>query len=69
MGVLDRDVSHIDSRAQVYGVRIIAVDLSPATIGVSFEADYNVYSGCKDMDIDDSQEGFVMESELRRVGV
>ena len=58
-GVLDLDVSHIDMRAQVYGVRITAVDLSAGSIGVSYEADYNVYNGCKDMDIDDSQDGFV----------
>lgn len=59
-GVLDLDVSHIDMRAQVYGVRITAVDLSSDSIGVSYEADYNVYNGCKDMDIDDSYEGFVL---------
>lgn len=58
-GVLDLDVSHIDGRAQVYGVRITAVDLGLDTIGVSYEVDYNIYNGCKDMDIDDSQEGFV----------
>ena len=58
-GVLDLDVSHIDRSAQVYGVRITAVDLSSASIGVSYEADYNVYNGCKDMNIDDSRDGFV----------
>jgi hypothetical protein len=57
--VLDLDVSHIDMRAQVFGVRIIAVDLSPDSIGVSYEADYSVYNGCKDMNIDDFHEGFV----------
>jgi hypothetical protein len=57
--VLDLDVSHIDMRAQVYGVRITDVDLSPDSIGVSYEVDYNVYNGCKDMDIDDFQDGFV----------
>ena len=58
-GVLDLDVSHIDMRAQVYGVRITAVDMSPDSIGVSYEADYNVYNGCKDQNVDDSQDGFV----------
>lgn len=57
--VLDLDVSHIDMRAQVYGVRITAVDLEPSTIGVSYEADYNVFHGCKDQRVDDSQDGFV----------
>ena len=54
---LDIDVSHIDQRAQVYGVRVTAVDMSESTIHVSYEADYNVYNGCKDMDIDDSIDG------------
>jgi hypothetical protein len=57
--VLDLDVSHIDRSAQVYGVRITAVDLSADSIVVSYEADYNVYNGCKDMNIDDSHDGFV----------
>ncbi len=60
LGVLDLDVSHVDIRAQVYGARIIDVDLSPDTIGVSYEVDYNVFNGCKDMNIDDCQEGFVV---------
>lgn len=58
-GALDLDVSHIDMRAQVYGVRITEVSIEGESIGVSYEADYNVYNGCKDMDIDDSQDGFV----------
>ena len=53
------DMSHVDSRAQAYGVRIIDVEIGPSTIGVSYEVDYNVFNGCKDMDIDDSEEGFV----------
>lgn len=57
--VLDLDVSHIDMRAQVYGVRITAVDLEASTIGVSYETDYNVFNGCKDQNIDDSHDGFV----------
>lgn len=52
---LDLDVSHIDQRAQVYGIRITAVDMTESTIDVSYEVDYNVYNGCKDMDIDDSE--------------
>lgn len=58
LGALDLDVSHIDMRAQVYGVRITAVDMNESTIGVSYEADYNIYHGCKDQDVDGSQEGF-----------
>jgi hypothetical protein len=58
-GALDLDVSHIDMRAQVYGVRITAVGLSPDSIGVSYKADYKVYNGCKDQNIDDSHDGFV----------
>lgn len=59
IGALDMDVSHVDPRAQAYGIRITDVDIGPATIGVSYEVDFNVFSGCKDMDIDDSEEGFV----------
>lgn len=58
-GALHIDVSHIDRRAEIYGVRITAVDMDAATIGVSYEIDYNVFNGCKDMDVDDSDEGFV----------
>lgn len=57
--VLDLDVSHIDMRAHVYGIRITGVEHDESTIGVSYEVDYSIYNGCKDMDIDDSQEGFV----------
>lgn len=57
--VLDLDVSHIDMRAQVYGVRITAVDLDATTISVSYDADYNVFNGCKDLAVDDSQDGVV----------
>lgn len=58
-GALDLDVSHIDMRAQVYRVRITDVTIDGEAIGVSYEADYNIYNGCKDMDVDDSEEGFV----------
>lgn len=58
-GALDLDVSHIDMRAQVYGVRITGVSMDGESIGVSYEADYSIYNGCKDMDVDDSEDGFV----------
>lgn len=58
-GALDLDVSHIDGRAEAYGVRITDVDIGENSIGVSFEVDYSIYNGCKDMDVDDSDEGFV----------
>lgn len=56
---LDFDVSHIDKRAEVYGTRITAVDMDEASIGVSYEVDYSIYNGCKDMNIDDSEGLFV----------
>lgn len=56
---LDLDVSHIDMRAQVYGIQITDVDMDEKSIGVTFEIEYNVYNGCKDMDIDDIEDGFV----------
>ena len=58
-GALDLDVSHIDMRAKAYGVRITDVSIDGEAIGVSYEVDYSVYNGCNDMDIDDSEEGFV----------
>ncbi len=57
--VLDLDVSHIDMRALVYGVRITDVSIDGVAIGVSYAVDYNIYNGCKDMDVDDSEDGFV----------
>ena len=56
---LDLDVSHIDGRAEVYGICITAVDFDEEKIGVSYEVDYSIYNGCKDMDVNDSQDGFV----------
>lgn len=56
---LDLDVSHIDQRAAVYGIRITDVDMDETSIGVSYEVDYSIYNGCKDMDIDDSEDLFV----------
>lgn len=56
---LDFDVSHINQRAEVYGIRITAVDMDETSIGVSYEVDYSIYNGCKDMDIDDSENVFV----------
>jgi hypothetical protein len=56
---LDLDVSHVDMRAEAYGVRIINVDLHENTISVHYEVDYSIYHGCKDMDNDDSEDRFV----------
>ena len=56
---LDLDVSHVDRRAEVDGVRITDVDMDGTSIGVSYEVDYSIYNGCKDMDIDDSEDQFV----------
>lgn len=56
---LDLDVSHIDVRAEPYGVRITDVDIGESSIGVSFEVDYTIFNGCKNMNVDDSDEGFV----------
>lgn len=56
---LDLDASHIDPRADVYGIRITAVDMDENSIGVSYEVDYLIYNGCKDMDVDDSIDQFV----------
>jgi hypothetical protein len=53
---LDLDVSHIDQRAQLYGIRITDVDMTETTLVVTYEVDYNVYNGCKNMDIDDAEE-------------
>ena len=58
-GALDLDVSHIDMLAEVYGVRITDVSIDGETIVVSYEVDYSIYNGCKDMEVDDSEEGFV----------
>ncbi|NNM65796.1 MAG: hypothetical protein HKL99_14535 [Burkholderiales bacterium] len=57
--VLDLDVSHIDQRAQTFDVRFVDVEIAGDLIHAHYEMDYNVYNGCKDMDIDDSYEGFV----------
>jgi len=54
---LDLDISHIDPRAQGFYVRFVDVQISGDHIHACYEMDYNVYNGCKDMDIDDAYEG------------
>ncbi len=53
---LDHDVSHIDQRAYVYSVRITDVDISGSQIAVTYELDYSIYNGCKDMNVEDAEE-------------
>lgn len=53
---LDHDVSHIDQRAQVHAVLITQVDISKSEIEVTYELEYNIYNGCKDMNVVDSEE-------------
>ncbi len=53
---LDRDVSHIDQRAQVHAVRVTQVDINGSEIAVTYELEYSIYNGCKDMDIVDNEE-------------
>lgn len=53
---LDRDVESIDSRAYHYGTRITDVHIDGDTISVSYAVDYNIYNGCRDMEVDDSIE-------------
>jgi len=54
---LDLDISHIDPRAQGFDVRFVDVEIKGNHIYAHYEMDYNVYNGCKDMDIDDTYEG------------
>ena len=53
--VLDCDVSHIDRRAEVHAVRIMAVNISGSQIEVSYDVEYSIYNGCKDMDVNDAE--------------
>lgn len=54
---LDLDISHIDPRAQGFDFRFVDVEIKGVHIHAHYEMDYNVYNGCKDMDIDDTYEG------------
>lgn len=54
---LDLDISHIDPRAQAFDVRFVDVQIAGDRIHAHYELDYNVFNGCKDMDIDDTYEG------------
>jgi hypothetical protein len=54
---LNLDISHIDQRAQAFGVRFVDVEIKGDHIHAHYEMDYNVFNGCKDMDIDDTYEG------------
>lgn len=51
---LDLDVSHIDSRATLDGIEITCVEIQNDTVAVSYEVEYGVYNGCKDMDVSES---------------
>jgi hypothetical protein len=53
---LDHDVSHIDQRAQVHAIRVTQVEIKGSQIAVTYELEYSIYNGCKDMDIVDSEE-------------
>lgn len=50
---------HIDQRAAVYEIRITAVGLDKTFARVSYEVDFRIYNGYKDMDIVDSENGFI----------
>ena len=50
---LDLDISHIDSRAQGFDVRVVDVEIAGKRINAHLEMNYNVYNGCKDIDVDD----------------
>lgn len=54
---LDLDISHIDLRAQALDIRFVDVEIAGDRIHAHYELDYNVFNGCKDMDIDDTYEG------------
>lgn len=54
---LDLDISHIDQRAQAFDVRFVDIEIKGDHINAHYEMDYNVFNGCKDMDIDDTYEG------------
>lgn len=53
---LDHDVSNIDQRAQVHAVRITDVDISGPQIAVTYDLEYSIYNGCKDMNVEDAEE-------------
>lgn len=53
---LDQDVSHIDQRAQIDAVRVTHVDIHDSRISVTYELEYSIYNGCKDMDVQDAEE-------------
>ena len=54
---LDLDISHIDPRAQAFDVRVVDVKVAADHIHAHYQLDYNIYNGCKGMDIDDTYEG------------
>lgn len=60
VNALDRDVASIDPRAYHYATRITDVSINGDRISVSYAVDYNIYNGCRDMEIDDSIEEFTV---------
>ncbi len=53
---LDRDVSHINQRAHVDAVRVTDVDITGSLIEVTYDVEYSIYNGCKDMNVQDAEE-------------
>ena len=53
---LDRDVSHIDQRAYVDAVRVTGVDITGSLIEVTYDVEYSIYNGCKDMNFQEAEE-------------
>lgn len=56
LDALDMDVSHIDQRAQVDAIRVTDVDINGSSIAVTYDLEYSIYNGCKDMDVQDAEE-------------
>lgn len=48
--VLDLDLSHIDDRATLEGIRITCVEEVGDKLIISYAVDYHVHHGCRDID-------------------
>ena len=55
---LDLDISHLQ-RAIITGIDITCVEFRDDIVVVSYDVDYHIYNGCKDLDANDNLEHHV----------
>lgn len=62
-GAMDLEADQFDSRATVDDVRIERVEIDGESIAISYEYEYSVFAGCRDMNYSDTVDGLEIVGE------